>query len=127
MVTSAESRLAHSCNTAGTVKVGTPITSISLSPNSAATTARLSSPRSIIPAFTAISTVEARREMPITSLARPFSRAAAAKLEPIRPKPTTTRRLIPGAALIELRDIFLPAISYGLNFTSYDLQHSTRV
>ena len=95
-LTSLESNRWQSLSTVGTVNVGTPITTRSPAPNSGAMASRLGSTRSIIPRLSASSRVESRLEIPTTCLARPFSRAARAKLEPIRPKPITTIRLKTG-------------------------------
>ena len=93
IVTSGESSSTHCFKTSGTLSVGTPITTISPADNSLATSTKSPAQRSTMPLLRAISKVDLRLEIPITSLAIFLSRTAAAKLEPISPIPMITNRL----------------------------------
>src|SRR5690606_26530333 len=77
---------------ARTLRVGTQITT--MSPGSSCPSASRSSAntRSTTPVSRARSRVSGRRETPITSRQRRRSRAALARLPPIRPSPYTSRR-----------------------------------
>ena len=121
-MTQGDNNEAHSCKTLGTLRVGTPITTISPSLNSPAICSKLSAQRSIIPLFRAISRVDCRLEIPITSLAKPLFRADAARLEPIKPNPITTKRFTTFAGFffaMELPEI-LTVIK---NYTLFKEQH----